>query len=73
MLALQTLGLSICSINWPDIADRDIAIGKALALASHERVVMLIAVGYAAEDGKIPYSQKKPQQLLIRNDDQDET
>lgn len=66
MLALQTLGLSTCAINWPDIAERDRAISAELALLGHERVVMLIAVGYAAPDGGIPFSQKKPHQFLIR-------
>ena len=69
MLAFQTLGLSTCPINWPDIAERDKAIGAALDLLPHERVVMLIAVGFPIEDGHIPYSQKKPAQLLIRKDE----
>jgi len=71
MLALQTMGLSTCSINWSDEATRDRAIGKALGLAPYERVVMLIAVGYADKDGRIPYSQKKPKQLLIREGNKD--
>lgn len=66
MLALQTLGLSTCAINWPDIAARDRTIAAELGLADHERVVMLIAIGYAAPHGGIPFSQKKPHELLAR-------
>jgi hypothetical protein len=32
---------------------------KTLGLNLHERVVMLIAIGYAREDGGIPCSEKK--------------
>lgn len=66
MLALETLGLSTCPINWPDIESRELAMAKALQLAPYERPVMLLAVGYADPDGGIAFSQKKPASLLIR-------
>ena len=66
LLALQTLGLSTCAINWPDIVERDRILSHKLGLLSHERVVMLIAVGYATPSGGIPYSRKKPCELLVR-------
>jgi nitroreductase len=59
MLALETLGLSSCAINWPDVEDREIAIHEELKLPTHERAVMLISVGYANPDGQIPFSEKK--------------
>ncbi|GAA6131557.1 nitroreductase family protein [Halopseudomonas sabulinigri] len=59
LLALQTLGLDSCPINWPDIRDKDEKISKALQLPPHERVIMLISTGYALDEGEIPYSQKK--------------
>lgn len=59
MLALETLGLSSCPLNWPDIEVREQAIAKHLSLHEHQRVIMLIAVGYADPKGMIPYSQKK--------------
>ena len=60
MLALETLGLSSCAINWPDMAENDDAIQKLLGLEPDERVIMLIGFGYADPDGMIPYSAKKP-------------
>ena len=66
LLALQTLGLSTCAINWPDIAGRDRILSHELGLLGHERAVMLIAVGYASPDGGIPCSRKKPCELLVR-------
>jgi nitroreductase len=60
MLALETVGLSSCAINWPDIAAQDEAAAKLLGLDPDERVVMLIGLGHADPQGKIPYSAKKP-------------
>ncbi len=66
MLALETLGLSTCPINWPDIEQREAKIQEKLGLAYHERPVMLMAVGYADPQGGVPFSQKKTDELLIR-------
>lgn len=65
MLALETLGLSSCPINWPDIEARERKMAKRLKLGLHERVVMLIATGYAAIDGGVPFSQKKSAATLL--------
>ncbi|AHL77414.1 nitroreductase-like protein [Stutzerimonas stutzeri] len=65
MLALESLGLSSCSINWPDVEERERQLAKILGLAYHERTVMLLAVGYADPTGGIPYSDKKTEKDLI--------
>lgn len=67
MLALETLGLSTCSINWPDVAANERKIRKIINLKDYERVVMLMAVGYADCEGGIPYSQKKENQLILED------
>lgn len=59
MLALETLGLSTCSINWPDVDNSERKIRNLIKLQLYERVVMLLAVGYPDIEGGIPYSQKK--------------
>lgn len=66
MLALETLGLSTCAINWPDIESREKMLESLLSLGKHERTIMLLAVGYADPDGGIPYSQKKDSSDLIK-------
>lgn len=66
MLAFETLGLSSCSINWPDIEERERLISEKLGLNYNQRVTMLMAVGYAQPDGGIPFSQKKQDNLLIK-------
>lgn len=60
MFALQSQGISSCSINWPDIPEREAAAAKELNLAADERIVMFISLGYATGDGMIPFSQKLP-------------
>ena len=66
MLALETLGLSSCPINWPDIEKREKMIAKKLGLNYYERPIMLLAVGHADPAGGIPYSQKKTDDLLVK-------
>jgi nitroreductase len=58
MLAMETLGLSSCAINWPDIDRYEIQIKSLLPLADYERVIMLMAVGYADPSAGIPHSEK---------------
>lgn len=67
MLALETLGLSTCSINWPEVDVSERKIRKLITLKDYERVVMLLAVGYADREGGIPYSQKKMNNLILEN------
>jgi nitroreductase len=66
MLALETLGLSSCVINWPDIEQYELRMANRLKLDKHQRPIMVIAVGYADPQGKIPFSQKKTTQQLIK-------
>lgn len=66
MLALETLGLSSCPINWPDIETRESNLQKALGLKPYERCVMFLGVGYADPDRMIPFSNKKTPNQLIK-------
>jgi nitroreductase len=66
MLAFETLGLSTCSINWPDIESAEKKMEKLLNLKSYERPIMLMSVGFAQANGGIPYSQKKNAITLIK-------
>ncbi len=59
MLGLETLGLSSSVINWPDFEPLERKMQRALGLGVSDRVVMLIAVGYAHPEGMVPFSQKK--------------
>ena len=66
MLAFETLGLSSCPINWPDIEICERKIAKKLKLATHLRPIMLISVGHGQANGQIPFSQKKGISTLIK-------
>jgi nitroreductase len=59
MLALETVGLSSCPLNWPDIDKQEREMARVLGLAPDERPVMLIAIGYPDPEGMVAYSQKK--------------
>lgn len=59
MYALETLGLSSCAINWPEMEPQESRMASLLNLEPDERVIMLISVGYPDPDGMVPYSQKK--------------
>ena len=67
MLACETLGLSTCPINWPDIEQREQMLAQKLGLAYYQRTIMLLAVGYAQADGGIAFSQKKVTPTLIKD------
>ena len=66
MLAFETLGLSTCSINWPDMKAEEKKLSSLLGLKSFERPIMLMSVCYAQKSGGIPFSQKKPPSFLIK-------
>lgn len=66
MLAAETLDLSTCPINWPDMDWSERKLQGILGLPEHERIVMLIAIGYGDPASGIPYSQKKQNSLITQ-------
>jgi len=66
MLAAETLGLSTCPINWPDVDRSERKLQGILGLPEYDRVVMLIAIGYGDPASGIPYSQKKQNSLITQ-------
>ncbi|MEW6983280.1 nitroreductase family protein [Colwelliaceae bacterium 6471] len=69
MLAFETLGLSTCPINWPDMEVYERKMDQALNLEKHQRPIMLMAIGYGDDSGGIPFSQKKSTKQLIKDMD----
>lgn len=59
MLALETLGLSSCAINWHDIEKRETKMAELLNLEKYQRTIMCIAVGFADPEGMVAFSEKK--------------
>lgn len=57
--ALEAQGVNSCCINWPDMPEREVEMRKLLGLKPYERVVMLVAYGYADPEALVPYSAKR--------------
>ncbi len=66
MLALESMGVSTCPINWPDIEWRERKMARLLQLPAHVRPIMLIAVGYADQSQLVPYSEKVNHRTMLR-------
>jgi len=66
LFALESLGLSTCCVNWPDIREREQRMADLLDLRRHERPVMCMAVGYPDPQGMVPFSQKKRIEEITR-------
>jgi nitroreductase len=66
ILALETLGLGSCCINWPDIEEDEIRAQSVLNLTTYERPIMFLAIGYPDPEGMVPYSAKKSTEQLCR-------
>ncbi|SDI78119.1 Nitroreductase [Frankineae bacterium MT45] len=60
VLAMEAQGVATCCINWPDIPEKEQAMAKLLDLQPYQRVVMLVAFGYADPQGMVPRSIKGP-------------
>lgn len=59
MLALETVGLASCPLNWAEINTLDRRFEKLAGLPPHERAIMFIAIGYPDPEGKVAFSGKK--------------
>ncbi|WP_162419557.1 nitroreductase family protein [Cyclobacterium roseum] len=59
MLALETLNLGSCPINWPDIEELEVKMDRVLELEKHQRAIMCMAVGFPDPSGKVAFSEKK--------------
>jgi len=64
MYALETLGLSSCPINWPDVQPQERMMAQELGLAPDERVIMLISYGWPGPTGLVPFSSKREHDQL---------
>ncbi|QTC40489.1 nitroreductase family protein [Bacillus sp. V3] len=56
---LEVQGLSSCIINWPDVKEKEVKMKNVLGLNDHEKVIMMISVGYPDTEAKVAYSMKK--------------
>ncbi|WP_084830039.1 nitroreductase family protein [Demequina rhizosphaerae] len=59
IFGLETQGVGSCCINWPDYAESEHKMRALIGLERYERVVMLVAFGYAQEGSLAPQSPKR--------------
>lgn len=59
MLAFETMGVSTCPVNFPDIAWLDAEMDRILELSPYQKGVMLLSIGYADANSPVPFSAKK--------------
>ncbi len=59
MLALESMGIGSCPLNWPEDKKKDASASKLLSLKGYERPIMMIAYGYADENEKVACSVRK--------------
>lgn len=57
--ALEAQGLSSCCVHWSESPDRELAMSQLLGMPMHERVVLLITVGFPDPEGIVARSAKK--------------
>lgn len=63
-LALETLGLSSCCVNWSETREKDRRVRSLLGTPPHERVVMFMVIGSPDYSGMVAYSSKKSLEKL---------
>lgn len=59
ILALQSKGISSCCLNWCVSPTADKLAHETGDIPEHERIVMYLAVGYAAEGTVVPKSERR--------------
>lgn len=58
ILGFESQGIATCTINWPDVPEQNETMKKLIGLKDYERVIMLIAYGYADSTALTPFSSK---------------
>jgi nitroreductase len=65
LLALQSLGLATCCLNWcvdPRVDQQGHQVGN---IPQNEKILTFLAIGYAADDTVVPLSARRPLSDLI--------
>ncbi|MFZ5595218.1 MAG: nitroreductase family protein [Pseudomonadota bacterium] len=65
LFALQAQGLSSCCLNWCAEPSVDADAHTRGGIPAEERIIMFIAVGYAADDAKVPRSPRRDIQTIL--------
>jgi nitroreductase len=69
VLALHSLGLGACCLNWSRGPGDDLHLRKLVAIDGAHTVIMMMAVGYPNEHLKVCYSARRPLDSIITHMD----
>jgi len=64
MLALESMNIGSCPLNWPEDKTKDKQMAELLSLQKFERPIMLIAYGYPEKNSMLACSVRKPLEQL---------
>lgn len=64
--ALQSFGISSCCLNWCVPPSHDIAVHRIFNIPNSERIIMLMAIGYANNSALVPRSHRKSIEWVFR-------
>lgn len=67
ILALSAQGVSSCCLNWCVPPANDKAVHRLFDLPASQRIVMLIAIGYAPEECMVPRSPRRDTNAVLIN------
>lgn len=70
VLALHSLGLASCCLNWSRGPLDDLALRKSVRIDGAHTVITMMAVGYASENLKVCYSARRPLQSILSHLDE---
>lgn len=60
VLALHSIGIGSCCLNWSQNVSTDIKLRKLLPIHSEHSVIMMLAIGYPMETNKVCQSPRRP-------------
>lgn len=66
VLALHSVGLGSCCLNWCTDFPKDIAAHKTGGIADHEVILMYLAVGHPPEEFEVAESPRRPLEEVAR-------
>lgn len=70
VLALHSIGLASCCLNWSRGPLDDLALRKAVRIKPAHTVITMMAVGYASADLKVCYSARRPLHTILSHLDE---
>jgi len=66
ILALHSLGLATCCLNWSQTSGQDKAFRSAFKVSNEETIIMMLAVGWPRADNTVCVSARRPMTEILK-------